>query len=198
MQGVGYNHDIFVSYRRSPTVGQWVQTHLVPRLEARLNDIAPKPVRVFCDFKMADGVNWPAELKNQVRSSRLLLTVWSADYFRSTWCMAEWQSFREREELLGLFSGAATQGLVYPVRYADGDYYHPDAQLAQCKKDFSRLNYPDDVFKLSAKYLEFDDLVREMAGDLVRRLTKIPAWRKNFPIVEPKPMAPAPIHRPVI
>jgi hypothetical protein len=48
--------NIFVSYRRSLTVGQWVQNHLVPRLEARLNEVAPNPVRVFCDFKIAEGV----------------------------------------------------------------------------------------------------------------------------------------------
>src|ERR1700694_1514154 len=142
---MGYQYDIFVSYRRSLTVGQWVQNHLVPRLEARLNEVAPGPVSVFCDFKMADGVNWPAELKRQVRGSSLLLTVWSADYFRSTWCMAEWQSFRNREALLGLFTDEHTLGLVYPVRYADGNHFHTDARQTLCRKDFSSLNYPDDV-----------------------------------------------------
>src|SRR5215468_12397722 len=99
---MSYEHDIFISYRRSPTVGLWVQNHFVPRLEARLNDVAPAPVGVFCDFKMSDGTNWPSELKQKLLGSRLLLTVWSADYFRSTWCMAEWRSFRDRESLLGL------------------------------------------------------------------------------------------------
>ena len=195
---MSYEHDIFISYRRSLTVGQWVQNHLVPRLEARLNEVAPAAVRVFCDFKMEEGVNWPAELKHQVRNSGLLLTVWSADYFRSNWCMAEWQSFRNRETVLGLFSEGHTQGLVYPVRYADGEHFHVDAQLTLCRKDFSSLNYPDDVFRLSAKYLEFDDLVRQMAGELVLRLNAVPPWQNNFPVVEPQPM-PAPIlNRPVI
>lgn len=195
---MGYDHDIFISYRRSPTVGQWVQNHFVPRLEARLNDVAPGPVRIFCDFKMADGVNWPAELKRQVRSSSLLLTVWSADYFRSTWCMAEWQSFRNREALLGLSTDEHTLGLVYPVRYADGNHFHIDARQTLCRKDFSSLNYPDDVFRLSVKYLEFDNLVRDIANDLVVRLAAMPAWRDDFPIVEPAPLPPAPLDRPVI
>src|SRR5580704_9229695 len=73
---MSYDHDIFISYRRSPTVGPWVQNHLAPRLEARLNEIAPNPVSVFCDFKMAEGVNWPAELKRSVKRSRVLLTIW--------------------------------------------------------------------------------------------------------------------------
>jgi hypothetical protein len=195
---MSYDYDIFVSYRRSPTVGQWVRNHFVPRLEARINDVAPGPVRVFCDFKMADGVNWPAELKRQVRSSGLLLSIWSADYFRSNWCMAEWQSFRNRETLLGLFTDEQTLGLVYPVRYADGNHFHPEARQTLCRKDFSSLNYPDDVFRLSAKYLEFDDLVKLMAAELVARLAAIPDWRDDFPIVEPVPLPPATLDRPVI
>jgi hypothetical protein len=195
---MGYDFEIFVSYRRTPTVGRWVQNHLIPLLESRLNDIAPDTVRIFHDDKMSEGVNFPEELKLRIRSSGLLLTVWSADYFRSAWCMAEWQSFRRREEMLGLFKQDNPQGLVYPVRYADGDYFHPEAKLALCRKDFSRLNYPEDAFRLSAKYLEFDDLVKDVAQDLVDRLAALPPWTHDFPIVEPLPMAPPSLKRPVI
>lgn len=195
---MAYENDIFVSYRRSETVGLWVKNHFASRLEARLNEVAPGQVRVFCDFRMSDGVNWPAELKRQVQNSRLLLTIWSADYFRSTWCMAEWQSFRHRETSLGLFSKEHPQGLVYPVRYADGDYFHSDAQLALCRKDFSSLSYPDEVFRSSAKYLEFDDLVRSMAQELVALIPTVPPWSDNFPIVEPAALPPVSLPRPVI
>jgi hypothetical protein len=195
---VSYEYEIFVSYRRTPTVGGWVRNHLVPRLEARLNEITPIPVRIFCDDKMAEGVNLPAELKRCIRGSALLLTVWSADYFRSAWCMAEWQSFRNREAMLGLFSDDQPNGIVYPVRYADGEHFHPEATLALCRKDFSQLNYPDDAFRLSAKYLDFDDLVKEMAKDLALRLPAIPPWSQEFPVVEPPPMPPPSLARPVL
>lgn len=148
-----YEFDIFVSYRRTDTIGLWVKNHLVPRLELRLNEVAPNPIRIFCDFKMADGVNFPAELKQRIKSSSLLLCIWSADYFRSKWCMAEWESFRERQKQLNLFTDDHTQGLVYPIRYSDGDYFHPEARLVQCQKDFSQLNYPDEVFRSLAEIL---------------------------------------------
>lgn len=193
-----YEFDIFVSYRRTDTIGLWVKNHLVPRLELRLNEVAPNPIRVFCDYKMADGVNFPAELKQRIKSSSLLLSIWSADYFRSKWCMAEWESFRERQKQLNLFTDDHTQGLVYPIRYSDGNYFHPEAQLVQCRKDFSKLNYPDEVFRSSPKYLEFDDLVRQMADDLVVRLDGIPAWRADFPIAELPVLNPATMKRPVI
>jgi hypothetical protein len=155
-------------------------------------------VRVSCDFRMAAGTRWPDELKQRIRSSALLLAIWSADYFRSDWCMAEWQSFRERERALGLFGTNHPQGLVYPVRYADGDYFHPEALLAQCNRDFSALNYPDDAFRLSAKYIEFDQAVQDMAQDLVHRLNAVPTWRADFPIVEPGALPPITFPRPVL
>jgi len=147
---------------------------------------------------MAEGVNWPEALKGAIRCSRLLCAVWSADYFRSHWCMAEWRSFREREERLGMFSSLQPQGLVYPVRYADGDYFHDDAKKTQCRKDFRTLNYPDDVFQNSLKYLEFDELVKEMAIELIAQLKAVPEWRADFPIVTPVPLPPAIVTRPVI
>lgn len=193
-----YEFDIFISYRRTETVGRWVQNHLLPRLQNRLNEAAPAPVRLSCDIQMETGVSWPDELKRRLAHSGLLIMVCTADYFRSRWCMAEWQSFREREKLLGLFTPANPQGLTYPVRYADGDYFHPDVKTAQCRFDFTSLNYPDDIFKNSPKYIDFDDLIQAMARELVPRLVALPHWRDNFPIVEPDPLPPVVIGRSVL
>ncbi len=193
-----YKFDIFVSYRRTGTIGRWVKNHLVPRLQERLDEVAPKDIHIFCDYKMADGVNFPAELKRQINASSLLLAIWSANYFRSKWCMAEWESFRERQKQLGLFSDDLTQGLIYPVRHSDGDYFHPEAQVVQCQKDFSALNSPDEIFRHTPRWIEFDDLVKQMANDLVKRLNDIPDWRADFPIAELPVLEPATMKRPVI
>jgi TIR domain-containing protein len=195
---VAYEYEIFLSYRRSPTVGLWVTNHLMPRLQARLDEVGPDVVRICGDFHMESGVRWPDQLKRQLRVSGLLVAVWSADYFRSSWCMAEWRSFREREQMLGLFTPGRPQGLIYPIRYADGEHFHPEALLAQCNKDFSRLNYPDDVFRQSPKYIEFDEIVQEMSQELVGRLQSLPPWSADFPIIEPVPLQPPRLPRPVL
>ena len=70
---------------------------------------------------------------------------------------------------VGLFSASAPSGLVYPVRYSDGEYFHAEAKATQCRKDFSGLSYPDEVFRESKKCLDFDDLVRQVAEELVPR-----------------------------
>ena len=195
---MSYEFDIFVSYRRTDTIGKWVKNHLVPKLQSRLNEVSPSDIRIFCDFNMADGLNFPAELKRQIKASKLLLGIWSANYFRSEWCMAEWESFRERQKQLGLFTEDHTQGLIYPIRYSDGDYFHSEAHITQCKKDFSQLNHSEESFRESTKYLEFDNLVKQMAEDLVARLNAVPAWQVDFPIAELPALKPATMKRPVL
>lgn len=195
---MAYDFEIFISYRRTETVGRWVKNHLLPRLQARLNEASPSEVRVSCDIQMETGVNWPDELKRRVARSGLLVMICTADFFRSRWCMAEWQSFREREKLLGMFGPANPLGLVYPIRYADGDHYHPDARAAQCRLDFRTVNYPDEVFRESPKYMIFDDLVQEMAQELIPRLAALPQWRADFPIAEPEPLPPVHLRRQVL
>ena len=195
---MAYEFDIFVSYRRTSTMGPWVRKRLVPLLKDRINEVARDDVRIFCDEDMPDGANLPEQLKRNIRNSALLLTVWSADYFRSSWCLAEWQSFREREALLGLFAAENPLSLVYPIRYADGDNYHPDAKTALCKKDFSSFNYSGDAFVGSLEYLQFESLVKQMAIDFSERLDTLPQWRDAFPVVEPQPMVRPRIVRPVL
>src|SRR5262245_52128655 len=111
-----YEHDIFISYRRTDTIGGWVRNHLVPRLQLRLNEEAPRSIRIFCDTEIESGESWPDKLKYVLRRSGLLLSVGSADYFRSKWCTAEWWSFRKREEILGLFTATKPQGLIHLLR----------------------------------------------------------------------------------
>jgi hypothetical protein len=195
---MSYRHEVFISYRRSDNIGLWVKRHLHPRLESRLNEISPDPVDVFCDFEMKEGVNWPLDLKKRIRTSKLLLPVWSADYFRSAWCMAEWESFRGREARFGLASEDEPMGLIYPIKYADGKYFHPDANVTMCRKDFSALSYPEEGFRDSPKYMLFDDLIREIADDIVEQLDIVPDWESDFPVVEVPPLPPVRMERPLI
>lgn len=193
---MAYEYDIFISYRRSPTVGEWVKNHFLPRLSARIDDVASEPIRIFCDRQIASGANWPDQLKLNLKRSKLLLCVWSADYFRSPWCMAEWESFKRREEMFGLFSEDQPNGLVCPVRFADGRHYHPAASVTQCVKDFSSLNFPDLVFREAAAYLEFDRAIQELASILLDQLETPPDWHNDFPISEPEPLPKVQMRRP--
>jgi hypothetical protein len=179
---MSYQAEIFVSYRRSPTVGTWVQEFLVPLLDARLNENSPSNVQLFVDVTTPVGARWPNHLKSKIKGSKILLPIWSADYFRSPWCMAEWESFRAREALLD------REGeLIYPLAYTANTYFHPDAQATQAV-DFSTLAFTGDAFRGTPEWLKFDQLVTKSAIEIVARLQNSPPWHAAFPIVEPAPM----------
>lgn len=196
---MAYKYDIFISYVRAPSMGPWMHTHFHPKLKERLDDLSGPRREIFCDESMNDGVNLTAKLKNTIRDSALLVSVWSASYFRSKWCMAEWQSFRKRDEKLGMFGQDNPSSLIYPILYAGSvDDFHPDARAPLWKKDFSELNYPEPVFKESVDYLKFDDLVKQVARDLAARLKALPPWDEAFPIVDPEPLPEAHMSRPSV
>lgn len=192
-----YEHDVFISYRRSSTAGTWVQNHFAPRLRARIEDISPG-LNIFWDTQMENGVNLSEDLQRRLRASRILLTVWSADYFRSGWCMSEWRSFAERQKMPGLFGDGQPVSLIFPIRYSDGDYYAAEAKATLVQYDFSELSYPDQVFSQSPKYLDFDNLVRTVAGAVLPRVLAAPVWQSTFPIEIAAPLTPPSLKRPVI
>jgi hypothetical protein len=44
----------------------------------------------------------------------------------------------------------------------------------------------------------FDDVVSAMAKDLIEALDNVPAWRQDFPIVEPPPLEEVKLTRPIL
>ncbi|GJL66943.1 MAG: hypothetical protein NPIRA05_19140 [Nitrospirales bacterium] len=195
---MAYEYDLFISYRRRDSVADWVRLHLRPRLEQSLYDHLPHDPKIWIDVEQAEGVDWRENLTKGLTRSKLLLPVWSPDYFRSEYCMAEWVSMRKRQELLQQESIQLPPSLVYPVKYSDGNHYHKDAKAIECKKDFSSLNYPYQTFKDSARYMQFHDLVDQIAVELTVWLALIPDWREDWPIETPAPMDPVTSERPEI
>jgi hypothetical protein len=182
-----YIYDVFISYRRQPPVLDWVRNHFHPLVEQWLPNSLPPDwqVRVFIDEKSIEtGSAWPEHLKQALRGSRCLLPIWSPDYFRSAWCVAEWQSMREREKILGYRTNQNPTGLIYPVRFADGDFYPTEAKLTQ-QKDFRSWNTPHPIFRETRGFVDFDQAVQVVCGEIAAMLQKAPPWSDQWPVVTP-------------
>ena len=94
------------------------------------------------------GAVWPERLIRALKRSKVLMCIWSPDYFRSGHCTAEWRTFRSREMLLrqrlaeeykqrgnsGELSPIAP--LVFAARYHDGNSFPIEARMTQ-SDDFS-------------------------------------------------------------
>jgi hypothetical protein len=186
---MAYDYDFFLSYPRRNPVGDWVRNHFSPELRQWLDSYASRPGRVFVDEDLEGGDYWPNRLEEALRSSMYMVAVWSPQYFTSAWCCAEWRSMRQREDLLGLRSGAT--GLIFPVVFSDGRSFPAEAGEAQ-RVDFSDLNYPMPEFRVTAKYLDFVDRIKQVCMTLANWVDErqAPRFDPQWPVVRPPPHVP--------
>ncbi len=162
----------------------WVTNHFHPLLEQWLPSHLPYTPKIFIDRNIETGSAWPSTLKQALKTSRCLVAVWSPEYFRSSWCLAEWRSMYEREKLIRKQAARKTLKLIYPVVFSDGEYFHKDAKNTQ-SKDLRKWNTPHAVFSQSTEYIVFDKIVQALCKELSGIIQRVPTWQKNWPIVTP-------------
>jgi hypothetical protein len=179
-----YEFDVFLSYSRKGGSPKWVHNHFLPKLREYLTDEIGYVPKVFVDQEMEPGTVWPARLERTLGRSKILVAVYSAQYFRSDWCLAEWKSMAAREQVLGLASPGLTNGLIFPVLYADSQNF-PEYGLDRMWHDMKGLDNPDLMFQQSPDWLEFHRRMRRIATDVEQMLDNVPPWRSDWPIVRP-------------
>lgn len=186
----GYQHDLFLSYRRQPPVSDWVSTHFLDRLTEWLRETLDEEPSVFIDRRSIEtGVEWPLVLREALLASRLLVPVWSPSYFRSMWCMAEFRTMRAREQLLGLRTPERPWGLILPIRYHDGKRFPEETRGIQMR-DFTNFNVPAPAFQETRDYTDFIREVQSFAEEIAERLASVPQWQAGWPVELPDVSAP--------
>ena len=174
---MGYHYDIFVSYMHDEQMDSWVIEHLIPFVRSFAGNALNRPISVFVD---RDGIavsdSWPLRLQEALAQSRALLAVMSPLYFHSSWCRRECMAMLYRESQLGYRTVKKPRGLVMPVNVFDGQFF-PDKvkniQWLDCKKYW----IVGESFKKTERYVEFQDLLRERAGDLAQVIQAAPTWQ---------------------
>lgn len=182
-----YLYDVFISYRREPPVIDWVRNHFHPLMKQWLpNALPPRhKTRIFMDeLQIETGATWPLKLQEALKNSRCLVPVWSPEYFRSKWCLAELKSMQTRERLLGLRTKQRPEGLIYPVVFFDGEHFPKDAQTIQ-HKDLSQWNIPDVVFKQHLDYIELVRQIQDVVSELATMIRRAPTWA-DWPVTIPQ------------
>lgn len=182
----GYAHDVFLSYPRGGFVEPWVRDLLLPILTDELSHLLPdRAPSIFIDSGMKPGERWPDALRRALLRSRCLVGVWSAEYFRSAWCLAEWRSMAARAEAAG---GAR---LVLPLVVRDGLTFPADARHT-VSQDFKVHCYDAEAIRHThAALLALHRAVQQFAEDSVwPALDAAPSWSADFPIEMPEPPQP--------
>jgi hypothetical protein len=192
----GYEYDIFISYSRYGSAREWMQNHFLPVLQDCLADeIAPAP-KIYVDYLMSKGSDWPSNLKRALLRSKIMVQVLAPHYFESRWCLAEWHSMRERQNMLGYATVDVPQGLIMSILYADSQNFPPEGRNVSWW-DFKKFAIPVPAFRRSEDFVTFYGRVRELARDLVELLQQVPEWCPDWPLIEtPDPVLLPPARMP--
>jgi hypothetical protein len=178
-------YDVFLSYSRKGGSPGWVHHHFLPKLRDCLTDEIGYVPTIFVDQGMAVGSRWPDELANALRRSKILVSIYSPQYFRSEWCVAEWHSMADRERMLGLTSPELTTGLIFPVLYSDSQNF-PEYGRDRMWHDMKGLDRPEPGFQGTADWHEFHKRMRTIAVDVERLLLQAPPWQPEWPVRRPE------------
>jgi hypothetical protein len=174
-----YIFDVFLSYRHDYPVGPWVTKYFYDMFKGWLSEeLGGREVNVFFDKReLEPGEKWPDSLRAAIKTSRVLVAVCSPGYFRSKWCLSEWNSFQAREKLLGRNS------LRVPIRHNDGQHFPEDAKNIQMM-DFSRCVGVMPAFVNDQRALELEDKIKELAASVAKAVNSAPPFQPDWPIVE--------------
>jgi hypothetical protein len=169
--GDGYKYDVFLSYSRR---GQWetfVDGVFEPILSHWLGEELGRTPVVFKDrATMSIGQNWHEMLEHALRASRVMVTLWSRQYFSSEWCC------RELSFMLARANEFKTRGvfdrIILPVTIHDGKKFPLFLSELQA---LNLSEYADPFMtersvlreKLSAK-------VRELSRDAAAAIETVP------------------------
>src|SRR6185369_16891281 len=117
MRPSDYEFDLFLSYSHEGFSSQWVHNIFYDILEHRLTQALGRHPLIFLDRNgILSGDDWQRRIKNSLVSSKLLVPIWTINYFHSQWCRAECAVFCHREQQLRYRSIDNPSGLIHPVK----------------------------------------------------------------------------------
>jgi hypothetical protein len=180
----GYQYDLFISYVRQPPVLPWVNFFFEPILEQRIRCELPRDPKIFVDdTSIKKGSKWPEKIIEALRTTRVIIPIWSADYFRSDWCVAEWITMEERQKQINK-KEKSSPSILFPIKFTDEDHFHDLAKRTQME-DLTKYNYTAKAFKDSDEFMEFEKKIEDIAKNLCRIILDVPPWGPHWHIYSP-------------
>ena len=67
-----YKYEVFLSYSRKKLWPKWIENTFMPLFEHHLNNEKPE-AKIFIDYEMETGCNWPAKLAEGLSQSKVLV-----------------------------------------------------------------------------------------------------------------------------
>jgi hypothetical protein len=175
---VTYQYDVFLSYRRANDWPRFVENHFLPKFRHWLDATLGRTSSVFFDVRdIETGESWPYRLANALAHSKVMVCLWSKEYFCSEWCAAELtQMLARRKSLTGPLGPPP---LVLAVVIHDSETVDPS--LADIQR-FPLQNYSNPWIaegSLVAERLSME--IEKLARDAADALAQAPEYDSTWP-----------------
>jgi hypothetical protein len=168
---MSYQHDVFISYRGQKLWTPWVRDHFKKLLIAYLQQELGSEPDIFVDERIHVGQDWVKALGEHLATSKVLVVIFSGDYFGSDWCLHELDLMIARSHLI-------ESTLIVPVVVHDGNLIPPEAKRIQCT-DMSkyRIAYINET---THDYQEFSKSMGKLAPDVARAINSAPVFNTEW------------------
>ena len=173
-----YVYDAFFSYKRDRESDAWHEK-VKAKLEFWLKqELQRLDVQIFFDTEeIQTGMRWRQKLASALKQSCCIVCIWSPLYFQSKWCLSEWTTFLERENL-------TNSELVMPATYFDGETFPPQATNRQFSS-FNDFASTMPSFWTTALADTFErEKLKPFAHDLAAMIRNAPDYDDAFPVME--------------
>jgi len=176
---MAYKWDVFLSYRRSNYWPKFVQNQFLPKLRTWLDTEVGQTARIFVDTdQIRAGDDWPDELADALAHSKIMVCLWSAQYFTSRWCALELTQMLARRESL-----AGPNGRLLPLIIAVliHDCENLPRELSRIQQ-FPMQDYCSPWIaegSLTEERLGFE--IKRLAQDVADALKHVPTFDESWP-----------------
>lgn len=171
-----YEYDVFLSYRRANAWPRFVDTIFLPMLRHWLEAEMGEPPRIFFDVdEIETGESWPYRLARGVALSKVMVCLWSNEYFHSPWCEAELSHMLARVETIG---DRPPLPLILAVVIHDGERVSADLSYIQA---LPIQEYANPWLAPGSPNAEaLSRLIRRFAAHIYRAIRLAPACDPNW------------------
>jgi hypothetical protein len=175
---MGYQYDIFISYKRDPETYRWIKNHFEPLLTLRVGLELGRKVDIFIDDQLEAGTTWPIDLGLKLGCSRIIVPLFTRTYFNSKWCACELSLMLSRERSLGYRIGINSQGLIVPATIHDGDTF-PN-QISHIQRFGIQQCFNVRMADDSPRAAELDDILAHNAPAFANAINQAPPWQSTW------------------
>jgi len=178
---MAYRYDVFISYKRHNEWPIWIGEVFYDILNHWLSTELGRNCNIFVDYQLETGQNWPTNLAESLSKSKVLVPLWSPQYFRSEWCLKEIALFKARETICEFGTAKNHQRLIIPAVIHDKDSFPDEARLIQFKEIQPLCNIR--TAKGSETLEKLSEEIRNWVPDICSAINHAPVFNPKWEII---------------